>query len=99
MCPIGRRGRFDRPRARPVPGRRRSVTIGSVSSDEHGDEALLDNLSQPVELERLEVHASGAIHLNHEWVAYLDEAHLPVHVAGVDDGLHHGVAEDGTAYA
>jgi len=82
-----------------VPARLSAVTIGSVSGDEHGDEALLDSLSQPVELERLEVHAAGAIHLNHEWVAYLDEAHLPVHVAGVDDRIRHGATEDGTAYA
>jgi len=73
--------------------------IGSVEQHEHGDEAVLDNLSQPVELTHLEAHASGAMHLNHEWVAYLDAAHLPDHVAGVDDGLHHGVQEGGTAYA
>ena len=81
--------------------RARRATIDSVDSHEghRDDEAVLDNLSQPVELNHLETMASGALHLNHDWIAYLDEAHLPTQVAGVDDAIHHGAPEGGTAYA
>ncbi len=64
------------------------------------DEAVLANLSQPVELTNLAAHASHTVHLNHDWVAYLDGAHMPTHVAGIDDSIHHRVGDQGgTAYA
>jgi hypothetical protein len=63
------------------------------------DEAHLDNLTEPVELKDLETSASGAMTLNQEWVAHLDEAELPTHVAGIDENLHHAAPDGGTAYA
>lgn len=63
------------------------------------DEDYLNSLTEPVELTNLQVSASGSMHLNHEWVAYLDEAELPAHVVGIDDNLHHTAHEEGSAYA
>lgn len=66
--------------------------------DQAGASGGLEQWSQPVDLDGLEVSASGAITLDAQWIAYLAEAETPTYVAGIDESILHEEGGD-TAYA